>query len=73
MLLATTSLASAGVLVWMRWRLIGRERAAEAQRLQGQLETAADRVEANLRQAVCAVSARLAAWGVTPPALDPGG
>ncbi len=67
-LLLTTSLASATALAWMGWRLIGKERAAEAQRLQEQLEAAADRIAAGLRGSLAETAERLSAWTTTPPA-----
>src|SRR4051794_5257949 len=66
-LIVAIALASAILLSWMGWRLIGRERQAELQQRQQQLEEAADRIAANLREALAAESVRLGAWSVSAP------
>ena len=68
LILFLLTLVSVSALGWFGWKLLGQQRAVEAQRVQDRLDQAADRIAATLRGTLAETGERLGAWAATPPA-----
>ncbi len=62
LLLFLLTLVSVSALGWFGWKLLGQERAVEAQRSQERVEAVADRIAATVRGTLAETGDRLGTW-----------